>query len=131
MNPNSLFCFIDADTKISDDYLTRINQSYKKYNWNVISRECRDLNLWAQKEIRKELDIPIVSEERFIGQMTSFEFPFKDVINDQIRFYHKYKIQIPFLKWEDKTFFRISIQAYNNKEDVYRLIQALKGFSQK
>ena len=106
-------------------------QFLKKHNWNVISRECRDLNLWAQKEIRKELDITIVSEERFIGQMTSFEFPFKDVINDQIRFYHKYKIQIPFLKWEDKTFFRISIQAYNNKEDVYRLIQALKGFSQK
>ena len=35
MKPNSLFCFIDADTKISDDYLTQINQSYKKYNWNA------------------------------------------------------------------------------------------------
>ena len=35
MNPNSLFCFIDADTKISSDYLTQINLSYKKYNWDA------------------------------------------------------------------------------------------------
>jgi len=35
MNPSSLFCFIDADTKISGNYLTQINLSYKKYNWSA------------------------------------------------------------------------------------------------
>ena len=29
------------------------------------------------------------------------------------------------LKWNDKTFLRISIQAYNSKEDVLKLLEAL------
>ena len=64
----------------------------------------------------------------FLGQMSSIEFPFSDPLKNQIEFYNKYKIQIPFWKWNDKTLFRISIQAYNNKQDVYRLIDALKHY---
>ena len=40
-------------------------------------------------------------------------------------FYLKYKIQIPFISWKDKIFIRISIQAYNSKEDVLKLLEAL------
>ena len=43
-------------------------------------------------------------------------------------FYKKYKIQVPFIKWQDKTFFRISLQVYNSKEDIYYLIKSLKEF---
>ena len=64
----------------------------------------------------------------FLGQMSSIEFPFSDPLKNQIEFYNKYKIQIPFWKWNDKTLFRISMQAYNNKQDVYRLIDALKNY---
>ena len=32
---NSLFCFIDADTKINSHYLQSISSSYKKYNWKA------------------------------------------------------------------------------------------------
>ena len=48
-----------------------------------------------------------------------------NIIQDQIEFYVKYKIQIPFIKWNDKEFFRISIQVYNSKEDVFKLLEAL------
>ena len=64
----------------------------------------------------------------FLGQMFSFEFPFNDAYNDQINFYTKYKIQIPFFNWNNKTLLRISIQVYNDKEDIYKLINSLKYF---
>ena len=64
----------------------------------------------------------------FLGQMSSFEFPFNDAYNDQINFYTKHKIQIPFFNWNNKTLLRISIQVYNNKEDIYKLINSLKYF---
>ena len=43
-------------------------------------------------------------------------------------FYNKYQIQVPFMSWNSKTLFRISIQAYNNEQDIYKLIEALKDY---
>ena len=44
-----------------------------------------------------------------------------------IDFYKKYKIQVPFIRWNNQSLFRISIQVYNSKEDVYKLLDALKS----
>ena len=58
--------------------------------------------------------------------MSSISIKSSDIIQDQINFYLKYNIQIPFIKWHDREFFRISIQAYNSKEDIETLLEALK-----
>ena len=60
--------------------------------------------------------------------MTTIAYDFEDVINNKIEFYNKYKIQVPFVKWNDKTFFRISFQVYNSKDDINHLIESLKDF---
>ena len=82
----------------------------------------------AKEKILEELDAKALCDERFLGQMSSFYFSFKDPLNDQIEFYSKYKIQIPFIRWNNKTLFRISIQAYNSKQDILRFIKALKDY---
>jgi len=99
-----------------------------KYNWRERAIKCRDLNLWARNKILKEFNIPSMCSDGFLGQMSSFEFPFDDAYNDQINFYTKHKIQIPFFNWNNKTLLRISIQVYNDKEDIYKLINSLKYF---
>jgi selenocysteine lyase/cysteine desulfurase len=43
-----------------------------------------------------------------------------------INFYKKHKIQIPFMLWNKKSLMRISIQVYNSREDVNKLLEALK-----
>ena len=96
--------------------------------WNDVRSYCRDLNLWARELLMKELSIDSLCSEEFLGQMTSLYFPFNDVLNDQIDFYKKYNIQIPFVKWNKRTLFRISIQVYNTKEDVFKLLEALKHY---
>ena len=97
----------------------------KKNNWENVSKKCKELNIWARNEINKLLKIEPISDDRFLGQMSSIPIKSNNILEDQIEFYSKYKIQIPFFKWHDKEFFRISIQAYNSKEDIFKLLEAL------
>ena len=97
----------------------------KKNNWKNVSKKCKKLNIWARNEINKLLKIEPISDDRFLGQMSSIPIKSNNILEDQIEFYSKYKIQIPFFKWHDKEFFRISIQAYNTKEDIFKLLEAL------
>jgi len=99
-----------------------------KHNWNEITKKCYNLNVWARDIILEEFNIESMCNNIFLGQMSAIEFPFSDPLKNQIEFYSKYKIQVPFWNWDNKTLFRISIQAYNNKQDVYRFIDALKDY---
>ena len=97
-----------------------------KHNWQDVTKRCRDINLWAREQINNTLKKEPIASDEFIGQMSSIFYDIKgDVLDFNIKFYLKYKIQIPFISWKDKTFIRISIQAYNSKEDVLKLLEAL------
>lgn len=98
----------------------------EKNNWKEITKECSKINLWAKKEINSLLSEEALSTDEFNGQMCSFYYKSKkDLIDFNIKFYLKYKIQLPFIEWNDKTLFRISIQAYNSKNDINVLLNAL------
>jgi len=97
-----------------------------KYNWRNVTKECYDINLWAREQINNLLKKEPLASKEFIGQMSSFYYDIKeDVFDFNVKFYLKYKIQIPFIEWKDKTLMRISIQAYNNKKDIFKLLEAL------
>ena len=99
----------------------------KKKNWNEKAKKCRELNLWAINKIQQELNLKPLANSNFIGQMSSYLFDFKgDLLSNQLDFYKKYKIQIPFFNWNDNTLFRISVQAYNNKEEIENFIDSFK-----
>tara|TARA_B100001093_G_scaffold519883_1_gene611113 strand:+ start:21109 stop:22266 length:1158 start_codon:yes stop_codon:yes gene_type:complete len=99
----------------------------KRYSWNEKAKKCRELNFWAIKKIQHELNLKPLANSSFIGQMSSYLFDFKgDLLSNQIEFYTKYKIQIPFFRWNDNTLFRISVQVYNNKEEIKKFIYSFK-----
>ena len=102
----------------------------KTNNWNAVSDKCQSLNHWAKEEIIKELGVKEVSSNAFTAkQMSSFFLKLSDdPVKDQLEFYRKYKIQVPFISWNKQTLFRISIQAYNTKKDIYKLIEAMKNY---
>ena len=98
----------------------------EKNNWKEVTKKCSKINLWAKKEINSLLNEEALSTDEFNGQMCSFYYKSKkDLIDFNIKFYLKYKIQLPFIEWNDKTLFRISIQAYNSKNDINVLLNAL------
>ena len=97
-----------------------------EYNWPDVTKRCHDINLWARDQINDILKKEPIASDEFTGQMSSIFYDVKgDVLDFNIKFYLKYKIQIPFISWKDKTFIRISIQAYNSKEDILKLLEAL------
>ena len=95
-------------------------------NWKEVASKCRKINLWAREEINQLLNNPPLCTDKFLGQMSSIYLDFKDPIESQIHFYKKHNIQIPFICWNDKSLIRISIQAYNNKDDISKLLDGLK-----
>ena len=103
-------------------------QFLENHNWKEKAAKCKELNLWAKNEISSQLNIKELGSDNFLGQMTTFSFPLDDTIEQQKKFYNKYKIQVPFIKWNEQTFFRISSQVYNSKEDFIYLIDSLKEF---
>ena len=94
--------------------------------WDEVASKCRKTNLWARKEINNLLGNDPLCDNKFLGQMSSIYLDFKNPIQTQIDFYTKYNIQIPFMIWNKISLIRISIQAYNKKDDVYKLLDALK-----
>jgi isopenicillin-N epimerase len=42
------------------------------------------------------------------------------------KLYDEFRIEVPTIKWQDKPYIRVSIQAYNTQEDVDKLVEALK-----
>ena len=99
-----------------------------KHDWKEKAKACRELNLWAKNEICEKLNTYSLGNDEFLAQMTTIAFDFQDTINQKIEFYNKYKIQVPFIKWNNKTFFRISSQVYNSKDDFEYLINSLIDF---
>ena len=97
-----------------------------EHDWKERAKECRELNLWAKNEICEKLNTYSLGNDEFLAQMTTIAFDFEDTINKKMEFYNKYKIQVPFIKWNNKTFFRISSQVYNSKDDFEYLINSLK-----
>jgi len=43
------------------------------------------------------------------------------------RLYDEFRIEVPIIYWDGKPFIRISIQVYNSREDVDRLLDALSS----
>ena len=97
-------------------------------DWKEKAKKCRELNLWAKNEICENLNTYSLGNDEFLGQMTTIAYHFNDIINEKKEFYNKYKIQVPFIKWNNKTFFRISSQVYNSKDDFEYLINSLIDF---
>jgi len=98
----------------------------ENHKWKKVALKCHKINLWAREEINQLLNKKPLCSEKFLGQMSSIYLDFKNPIETQIDFYKKYKIQIPFISWNDKSLIRISINAYNSKEDIFKLLDALK-----
>ena len=96
------------------------------HNWKQVAKKCRDMNMWARNEINQILNKKALCNEEFLGQMSSVYIDKKITLDFHIDFYKKHKIQIPFMVWNKKSLMRISIQAYNSKEDIYKLLKALK-----
>ncbi|HPR18256.1 MAG TPA: aminotransferase class V-fold PLP-dependent enzyme [Candidatus Cloacimonadota bacterium] len=101
---------------------------YRRNRIDVLKQECNSLvrNFLQKAEQitgRKSLysDFPPCLQMAVIEIPRKYEFwEIKELL------YKKYKIEIPVMEWEDKLLLRISIQIYNQPEEVEYLLQVLR-----
>ena len=58
--------------------------------------------------------------------MASIPLPIKNAQNFKKELLEKYKIQVPVFEWENHSYLRYSIQAYNSEDDLEKLFTAIK-----
>jgi isopenicillin-N epimerase len=110
---------------------------YKTLGFDRICEYNHKLICEATELICDELDIHKHSDYNMLGFMSSIEFPVKMVINTRTtmdlrnQFMRDYKIELSFHNLNDKIFFRISSQVYNEIDDYKKLIPAIKDFISK
>ena len=97
-------------------------------NWEERAASCRKLirdnyNKFCELLNSKPI-CPITSE--FLVQMCSIPIRTTKPLELKETLFHKYKIEIPVMKLEDKFFLRIAINGYNSQQDLEILREALE-----
>jgi isopenicillin-N epimerase len=103
-------------------------QFMREHNWDEVRKDCRQL---LQQGIQRICDLvnmpplyPLASD--FYSQMGIAPLPKSDIAKLKKRLYDEYKIEVPLIQWNDREFVRISVQGYNDAEDLKKLVHALE-----
>jgi isopenicillin-N epimerase len=99
-----------------------------QHNWWDVAKECGELvkkNALRFCELVGSKPLCPITDE-WLGQMFSIPVSTPEPEKLQRHLFVKYKIEIPVMRHEDKTYLRYSINAFNSQNDLDRLYDALK-----
>ena len=78
-------------------------------------------------KLSKIFNMPLLANREFLPPlMIAVPIPKVNELEFQKKLYKNYKIEIPIIPWDNKSFARISYQLYNTEKDLYKLEYALK-----
>jgi isopenicillin-N epimerase len=109
-------------------------QFYEEHHWEIVRAQCHALLRDARERITAQTGLsPICPDSTdWYMQMSTLPLPKCDLtigefgrIPLQLRLKHEFNIEVPISIWHDNPFIRVSIQAYNTREDVQQLVNAL------
>ena len=99
--------------------------NYKK-NTKLFITQSKVLYNFALK-LSKTFKMPLLGDRKFLPPlMISVPVPKVKEIEFQRKLYKNYKIEIPIIPWENKSFARISYQLHNSIKDLEKLEYAFK-----
>ena len=97
--------------------------------WKKVSSDCKKLNLESRDNLLELFNEDLLCDQpsNWLGQMSSIIIPDCDII-ELYNYLKSNNIEVPIMEWNNKKILRVSIQAYNDKLDIIRLIKYLKLF---
>lgn len=103
-------------------------QFMQDHDWDSLRKICRSL---LRNGIEQICDLVKMSplyplDSDFYNQMAIAPLPQSNLEVLKSRLYDEYKIEVPFIQWQDRQFVRISVQGYNTQEDMDALVKALQ-----
>jgi len=100
----------------------------RKQDWGHVCTRCRNLLGIAMEKIQSRTEMPPITSrpEMWLGQMAALPLPKGvDGVALKKRLYDEYRIEIPFTKYRELSFLRISIQSYVRQEDIDYFAESL------
>ena len=100
-------------------------------NWNHIRQECHLLTQKAQQEICSLTGLPPFHPDAidWYCQMGAAPLPAHwQVPVIKTRLYDEFRIEVPIIDWQGYKLIRFSFQAYNDQNDLDKLLDAIKFF---
>jgi isopenicillin-N epimerase len=98
-----------------------------EHDWPRVRAECHELARFARASIlRLSNEQPLTTDnQRWFAQMTAVPLPPDCDTDDlKVRLYDEYRIEVPTMRWQ-KPGIRVSVQGYNTRRDIERLLEAL------
>ena len=100
----------------------------QEHDWDMVRSACHELVRDAQSRVCTLTGLPPIhsASEEWFAQLAAAPLPDDtDIAALKSRLYDEYRVEIPLTTWGDKKLIRISIQGYNTRQDVDRLLEAL------
>ncbi len=101
--------------------------AYQQENdWSAVQRCCHKLARAAVERAAAITHRPPPYPAELHRQMGLIELPrVDDLTGFKSQLYDRYRIEIPTVAWQNRQFLRVSVQAYNKREDIDALMAAL------
>jgi isopenicillin-N epimerase len=99
----------------------------RTHHWSDVRAACHALGSQARQQIASMTGIEPISDESntWWNQMALCPVPHGERYR-YTRLWDDFLIEVPVVVWNDRTFLRVAIQAYNTPNDVDRLLSAVK-----
>jgi isopenicillin-N epimerase len=100
----------------------------QEQDWVKVRSACHQLAVETWQRINQLTGLTPLhrSAEGWFAQMTVSPLPADtDIVEMKKRLYDEYRIEIPLIDWRGNKLIRLSVQGYNSKRDVDKLLHAL------
>jgi len=99
------------------------------HDWDTVREDCHRLVSQARQRIADLTGIPPISPDSpdWFAQMASAPLPACDLEELKRRLYEEHGVEVPVFAWDGMNLARISIQGYNTRDDVDRLLDGLRS----
>lgn len=98
-------------------------------HWEDVRRECHNLAVEAERGIcGLTRQAPFHSgDSTWYSQMVAAPLPpTSDLEQLKVRLLERHRIEVPLFTWQGRKLIRVSVQGYNNRTDIRRLLAALE-----
>ncbi|MDQ7027053.1 MAG: aminotransferase class V-fold PLP-dependent enzyme [Anaerolineae bacterium] len=98
----------------------------EKHDWDTVRANCHELAIETMHRICEVTGMSPIAMPRFFGQMVAAPLPPDiDVVELKNNLYDEYNVEVPIFSHHDNNYTRVSIQAYNTRQDIDTFIRGL------
>jgi isopenicillin-N epimerase len=99
----------------------------EEHDWGQVRAACHELLRETVGRICALSAGAPLADDSWYAQMAAAPLPDSaDLATLKAHLYEKDRIEVPFLQWQERKLMRVSIQGYNTRRDVEKLLRALE-----